>query len=82
MPDEKHEPLNSPPHQEFVHDPSNNNNEEEQQHQNERQRLVKPKSLKVLSEYEKCKSRCKQERDQESASQVNAQFEIDHIFLF
>jgi hypothetical protein len=70
VPDEKiPDPLHhhSPPHQEFV-DESSNNHEEGQQH-DQRQRLVKPKSLRVLSEYEKCKLGCKQQRDKESAAE-------------
>lgn len=52
----------SPPHQEFIHEPSNNNEDP-----NQERKLVRPKSLKVLSTYEQCKMDCKRQRDQESA---------------
>ncbi|KAI6184348.1 hypothetical protein M3Y97_00586600 [Aphelenchoides bicaudatus] len=62
-----HSPLNNEPHphQEFGHSDVNGQNNNDAA--DEKERLVKPKSLKTLSAYEKCKLECKRQRDQESA---------------
>ncbi|CAD5211164.1 unnamed protein product [Bursaphelenchus okinawaensis] len=48
------------PHEELVH--------QEDQY-GEPKKIVKPKSLKVLSAYEQCKLECKKQRDQENAQE-------------
>ncbi|KAI6178849.1 hypothetical protein M3Y98_00546200 [Aphelenchoides besseyi] len=41
----------------------------QQQDAVQRKRMSKPKSLKVLSAYEQCKLKCKEQRDKESAQE-------------
>ncbi|CAJ0565675.1 unnamed protein product, partial [Mesorhabditis spiculigera] len=41
------------------------------------QRLIKPKSLKVLSQYEQCKLECKKQRDQVTAQQYVEQLKTE-----
>ncbi|CAD5215495.1 unnamed protein product [Bursaphelenchus xylophilus] len=62
QPDEPEDELaEHKPYEELVH--------QEDEVNGHQRRIVKPKSLKVLSAYEQCKLECKRQRDQENAQE-------------